>query len=243
MSELAKSYEPQAVEEKLYAWWLDEGHFFADPDSPKPAYSLVIPPPNVTGVLTLGHVLNNTIQDILARRARMAGHEVLWLPGMDHAGIATQTVVERKIRKEEKFSPPVDVAREAQQCTGGRRRYPVLSGARFRDHSPLPHPLREQGLPERVVDLVRSGVREIFTLQQNARAAEPLAETFCLVQRRRTADIVAQQRRQLTSEGLVVSRREVGCLEVSHRRDERLGHEAPPVRTVVAAPIGVSLPD
>ena len=102
MSELAKSYEPQAVEEKLYAWWLEEGHFFADPASPKPAYSLVIPPPNVTGVLTLGHVLNNTIQDILARRARMTGHEVLWLPGTDHAGIATQTVVERKIRKEEK---------------------------------------------------------------------------------------------------------------------------------------------
>ena len=102
MSELAKSYEPQAVEEKLYAWWLEEGHFFANPASPKPAYSLVIPPPNVTGVLTLGHVLNNTIQDILARRARMTGHEVLWLPGTDHAGIATQTVVERKIRKEEK---------------------------------------------------------------------------------------------------------------------------------------------
>ena len=102
MSELAKSYEPQAVEEKLYAWWLEEGHFFADPASPKPAYSMVIPPPNVTGVLTLGHVLNNTIQDILARRARMTGHEVLWLPGTDHAGIATQTVVERKIRKEEK---------------------------------------------------------------------------------------------------------------------------------------------
>ena len=102
MSELAKSYEPQAVEEKWYAWWLENGHFFADPASPKPAYSLVIPPPNVTGVLTLGHVLNNTIQDILARRARMTGHEVLWLPGTDHAGIATQTVVERKIRKEEK---------------------------------------------------------------------------------------------------------------------------------------------
>ena len=80
----------------------EEGHFFADPASPKPAYSMVIPPPNVTGVLTLGHVLNNTIQDILARRARMTGHEVLWLPGTDHAGIATQTVVERKIRKEEK---------------------------------------------------------------------------------------------------------------------------------------------
>jgi valyl-tRNA synthetase len=102
MSELAKAYEPQAVEEKWYAWWLQRGDFIADPDSPKPAYSMVIPPPNVTGVLTLGHVLNNTIQDILARRARLRGHEVLWLPGTDHAGIATQTVVERKLRKEEK---------------------------------------------------------------------------------------------------------------------------------------------
>ena len=102
MSELAKAYEPQAVEKKWYAWWLQQGHFVADPHSPKPAYSIVIPPPNVTGVLTLGHVLNNTIQDILARRARLTGHEVLWLPGTDHAGIATQTVVERKLRKEEK---------------------------------------------------------------------------------------------------------------------------------------------
>ncbi len=102
MSELAKAYEPQSVEEKWYAWWLETGCFHADPSSPKPAYSIVIPPPNVTGVLTLGHVLNNTIQDILARRARMTGHEVLWLPGTDHAGIATQTVVERRLRKEEK---------------------------------------------------------------------------------------------------------------------------------------------
>ena len=102
MSELSKAYEPQSVEEKWYSDWLARGHFTADPASPKPAYSIVIPPPNVTGVLTLGHVLNNTLQDILARRARQTGHEVLWLPGTDHAGIATQTVVERKLRKEEK---------------------------------------------------------------------------------------------------------------------------------------------
>ena len=101
MAELSKAYEPQAVEAKWYARWLEDGCFTADPASAKPAYSIVIPPPNVTGVLTLGHVLNNTIQDILARRARMLGKEVLWLPGVDHAGIATQTVVERKIRKEE----------------------------------------------------------------------------------------------------------------------------------------------
>ena len=102
MSELSKAYEPQLVEDKWYAWWLNQGLFQADPASSKPAFSIVIPPPNVTGVLTLGHVLNNTLQDILARRARQTGHEVLWLPGTDHAGIATQTVVERRLRKEEK---------------------------------------------------------------------------------------------------------------------------------------------
>ena len=75
-------------------FWLDQNCFMADPHSPKPAYSIVIPPPNVTGMLHMGHVLNNTIQDILARKARMDGKEVLWLPGTDHAGIATQTVVE-----------------------------------------------------------------------------------------------------------------------------------------------------
>jgi len=101
MSEISKAYEPQSVEEKWYARWQEDGCFAADPASPKPAYSIVIPPPNVTGVLTLGHVLNNTLQDVLARRARMLGKEVLWLPGTDHAGIATQTVVERKLRKEE----------------------------------------------------------------------------------------------------------------------------------------------
>ncbi len=102
MAEIPKAYEPQAVEAKWYARWLADGIFVAEPNSLKPAYSIVMPPPNVTGVLTLGHVLNNTIQDILARRTRMLGHEVLWLPGTDHAGIATQTVVERQLRKEEK---------------------------------------------------------------------------------------------------------------------------------------------
>ncbi len=101
MSEISKAYDPGAVEERRYADWIKRGCFSANPASPKPAFSIVIPPPNVTGVLTLGHVLNNTLQDILARRARQQGKEVLWLPGTDHAGIATQTVVERQLRKEE----------------------------------------------------------------------------------------------------------------------------------------------
>jgi valyl-tRNA synthetase len=101
MAELPKTYDPKIVEPKWYQRWLDAQAFRADAKSSKPAFSIVIPPPNVTGVLTLGHVLNNTIQDILARRARMRGHEVMWLPGTDHAGIGTQTAVEKWLRKNE----------------------------------------------------------------------------------------------------------------------------------------------
>src|SRR6476619_8389864 len=100
MAELPKTYDPKTVEPKWYQRWLDSEAFRADAKSNKPAFSIVIPPPNVTGVLTLGHVLNNTIQDILARRARMLDKEVLWLPGTDHAGIATQNVVEKRLRAE-----------------------------------------------------------------------------------------------------------------------------------------------
>jgi len=94
VAELPKTYDPAAVEPKWYARWLEGRAFEADASSGKPPFSIVIPPPNITGTLTLGHVLNNTIQDILARRARMRGREVLWLPGMDHAGIGTQTAVD-----------------------------------------------------------------------------------------------------------------------------------------------------
>ena len=101
MAELSKTYDPASVEQKWYARWLADGSFKADATSAKPPFSIVIPPPNITGVLTLGHVLNNTIQDILARRARMQGHEVLWLPGTDHAGVGTQTAVEKFLKKTE----------------------------------------------------------------------------------------------------------------------------------------------
>lgn len=101
MVELPKAYQPKSVEEKWQSRWVAEGCFHADETSAKPAYSIVIPPPNVTGVLHLGHVLNNTLQDILCRRARQKGFEVLWLPGTDHAGIATQVRVEKDIRQTE----------------------------------------------------------------------------------------------------------------------------------------------
>ena len=100
------------MESKWYQFWLDHGCFVAHPESNKPSYAIVIPPPNVTGVLTLGHVLNNTLQDILARLARMHGKEVLWLPGTDHAGIATQSVVERTLRKQGVIKHRDDLGRE-----------------------------------------------------------------------------------------------------------------------------------
>jgi valyl-tRNA synthetase len=111
MAELPKRYDPNSVEPKWYQRWLENRDFVANPDSSKPAFSIVMPPPNITGMLTLGHVLNNTIQDILTRRARMQGFEVLWLPGMDHAGIGTQTAVEKYLRRTENKTR-LDLGRE-----------------------------------------------------------------------------------------------------------------------------------
>ncbi len=96
---MEKSYDFSQVEEKWYKVWLEKGYFEPKYDE-RPKFSIVIPPPNVTGVLHIGHALNNTIQDVLARYKRMDGYDVLWIPGTDHAGIATQNVVEREIAKE-----------------------------------------------------------------------------------------------------------------------------------------------
>jgi valyl-tRNA synthetase len=102
MPEISKVYDPSLVEQKWYALWEDQGYFKPDTsDKDKPSYTIVIPPPNVTGQLTLGHVLNNTMQDVLIRKKRMEGFNVLWQPGTDHAGIATQNVVEKALAKEE----------------------------------------------------------------------------------------------------------------------------------------------
>ncbi|MGH3488567.1 MAG: valine--tRNA ligase [Actinopolymorphaceae bacterium] len=99
--ELPQAFVPAEVEQRLYDRWVERDYFSAGgEDSDKPAYSLVIPPPNVTGSLHVGHALDHTIQDILIRRRRMQGYDALWLPGMDHAGIATQNVVERELAKE-----------------------------------------------------------------------------------------------------------------------------------------------
>ena len=99
MSEIAKAYEPKEVEHRWYANWLEAGCFKAVADTEREPYAIMIPPPNVTGMLHMGHVLDNTLQDIFVRRARLEGKAVLWQPGTDHAGIATQTKVEKQLRE------------------------------------------------------------------------------------------------------------------------------------------------
>jgi valyl-tRNA synthetase len=97
---LPKSFEPEAVESKWYQYWEDQGLFRAMSKSSKKPFSIVIPPPNVTGILHMGHALNNTLQDIIIRYRRMQGYNTLWMPGTDHAGIATQNVVEQELSKQ-----------------------------------------------------------------------------------------------------------------------------------------------
>ncbi|MDO4269422.1 MAG: valine--tRNA ligase [Eubacteriales bacterium] len=101
MSELPKTYDPKAVEDKLYSFWNDSGFFHAEVNPDKKPFTIVIPPPNVTGQLHMGHAFDETLQDILIRTKRMQGFEALWVPGTDHAGIATQIKVEENLRKEE----------------------------------------------------------------------------------------------------------------------------------------------
>ena len=100
--EIPKAYSPAEIEEKWYKYWLANGLFESHPDKEKKPYTVVIPPPNITGILTMGHVLNNSIQDVFVRWKRMKGYEACWVPGTDHAGIATQNVVERSLAKEGK---------------------------------------------------------------------------------------------------------------------------------------------
>jgi valyl-tRNA synthetase len=110
--DLPKRYDPQDAQRRWYELWVNAGYFHADPASDKRPYCIVIPPPNVTGALHLGHALNNTLQDVLIRWRRMQGYSVLWMPGTDHAGIATQAVVEKRLLEEEKKNRH-DLGREA----------------------------------------------------------------------------------------------------------------------------------
>ncbi|MEX0867106.1 MAG: class I tRNA ligase family protein, partial [Pirellulales bacterium] len=111
-NELPTSYEHAKAQATWYAFWEQRGYFHAEPLPGRPKFSIVIPPPNVTGALHLGHALNNTLQDIVVRRKRMQGFVTMWMPGTDHAGIATQAVVERRMFEEEGKTRH-DVGREA----------------------------------------------------------------------------------------------------------------------------------
>lgn len=159
MSDLPKAYVAKNIEKKWYDFWEEGGFFQADPLSSKPAYSIVMPPPNITGVLHMGHALNNTLQDILIRWKRMSGFEVLWVPGTDHAGIATQTVVEKNLLR-----------------THEKRR------TEFERHEFLEHVLawKEQSIQKITHQLKRQGVscdwsRQRFTMDEgNNRAVRVL---------------------------------------------------------------------
>ena len=98
--ELPKIYEPQQVESQIYSMWQEGGYFHAEKDESKKPFTIVMPPPNVTGQLHMGHAMDATLQDTLIRFKRMQGYNALWLPGVDHAGIATQIKVEEELRKE-----------------------------------------------------------------------------------------------------------------------------------------------
>ena len=100
--EISKTYEPQQIEKKWYEFWEKNEYFQPEGDTSKPPFTVLMPPPNVTGILHMGHVLNNTLQDIVIRYHRMLGKPTLWLPGVDHAGIATQNMVEKELAKEGK---------------------------------------------------------------------------------------------------------------------------------------------
>lgn len=109
--EINKQYKPRAIEKKWYQYWMEKGYFTPEIDETKKPYTVLIPPPNVTGILHMGHVLNNTIQDVMVRYKRMTGIPTLWIPGVDHAGIATQNVVEKQLAKEGKTRH--DIGRKA----------------------------------------------------------------------------------------------------------------------------------
>ncbi len=129
---LPKSWDPSAVEAELYQGWVDAGYFEADATSGKPAYSIVLPPPNVTGSLHMGHALDHTLMDALSRRQRMLGCEVLWLPGMDHAGIATQTLVEKKLAGEGRTKEDLGRDRFIDRVWGWKRESGGTIGGQMR---------------------------------------------------------------------------------------------------------------
>ena len=98
--EMSKTYQPKEFEQKLYDFWCENKYFEAHPNPDKEPFTIVMPPPNITGQLHMGHALNNTVQDIIIRFKRMSGYEALWLPGTDHASIATEVKIVEKLKSE-----------------------------------------------------------------------------------------------------------------------------------------------
>ena len=133
MKELPKIYEPQQVEGRIYQMWMDHDCFKAEPDPDKKPFSIVMPPPNVTGQLHMGHAMDSTLQDILTRFKRMQGYSALWLPGTDHAGIATQIKVEEELRTKEGLTR-YDLGREKflQSVWQWKEKYGASSSSRRR---------------------------------------------------------------------------------------------------------------
>ena len=103
-TEIPNRFDFESAQPRIWQLWIDSGLFHAEPDPARKPYTIVIPPPNVTGALHLGHALNNSLQDTLIRFKRMQGYNALYMPGTDHAGIATQAVVERRLKEEEKLT-------------------------------------------------------------------------------------------------------------------------------------------
>ena len=137
---LDKTFDAKASEERIYAAWEQAGAFKAGANASRPeTYSIMIPPPNVTGVLHMGHAFNNTLQDILIRWKRMQGYDTLWQPGTDHAGIATQMVVERKLAEEGKPARR-DWDRGQRFPSTGRSSPFSITTSRTTAHGPLPSP-------------------------------------------------------------------------------------------------------
>ncbi len=148
---LPNRFDYADAQPRLYAWWESQGFFQAEPNRGRPPYVIVIPPPNVTGALHLGHALNNSLQDILIRMKRMQGFEALWMPGTDHAGIATQAVVERRLEGRGTPDPPRSWPREVG---------PADLGVEGPVRSPHPRPAEADGLQLRLApDPIHAGRR------------------------------------------------------------------------------------
>ena len=128
--EIAKAYEPQQIEPRWAEFWVKEELFKVDPSAPGPAFSMVIPPPNCTGSLHIGHMLNHTEIDILTRWHRMRGHNTLYLPGTDHAGIATQRIVARQLSHQGIHYRDLGGKSSSNGCGSGRKRAAERSSGR-----------------------------------------------------------------------------------------------------------------